>query len=545
MHIHWAQILVFGLLGVAIAVTIVLPEHAATAGPLGVLLGYGTTGYVLVRKVGRMEGREKRAWSLVGAGFLVAAFGIGTVAAIEMIAGSVPAFGPTDVLFILSYVLILAGFASLPHFPLSMAQRVRVYLDSLIGAASLGVIMWVVALDDILHEFATASAWDRWAGSAYPLVDVAALMVVVIVSVRRSSFRFDLRLMLFAVGIILQSAADLRFLATGVGKTFSEAQPNFAVFLLATMLYLSAAFLVERQPKARAYADRRTPIWAIVTPYSVAISMILLLISQTASVSLSTNTQILLTATYVVGGLVIARQGIAIRENRLLLERQRAELVSSISHELRTPLTAVVGFLDVLTDDQTALEEAERRDLTRVVKDQARHMSRIVSDLILLARGSPEDMTLKESVVPVSSVVENAVHSVDAQNVSLSTEMETDLQARIDSGRVQQILINLLSNAARYGNGQSLIVVRSENRDLTIEVHDNGPGVPKKYERVVWERFERGVNRLNASIPGSGIGLAVVSTIATAHGGSTGYRQSERLGGACFRVVLPNRIEAA
>ncbi len=180
-----------------------------------------------------------------------------------------------------------------------------------------------------------------------------------------------------------------------------------------------------------------------------------------------------------------------------------------------------------------------------VIKDQARHMSRIVSDLILLARGSPEDMTLKESVVPVSSVVENAVHSVDAQNVSLSTEMETGLQARIDSGRVQQILINLLSNAARYGNGQSLIVVRSENRDLTIEVHDNGPGVPKKYERVVWERFERGVNRLNASIPGSGIGLAVVSTIATAHGGSTGYRQSERLGGACFRVVLPNRIEAA
>ncbi len=275
MHLHRAQILVFGLLVVAIGVTIIVPEQAATAGPLGVLLGYGTTGFVLVRKVGQMEGREKRAWSLVGAGFLVAAFGIGTVAAIEMITGSVPAFGPTDVLFILSYILILTGFASLPHFPLSMAQRVRVYLDSLIGAASLGVIMWVVALDDILHEFATASAWDRWAGSAYPLVDVAALMVVVIVSVRRSSFRFDLRLMLFAVGIILQSAADLRFLATGVGKTFSEAQPNFAVFLLATMLYLSAAFLVERQPKARAYADRRTPIWAIVTPYSVAIAMVL------------------------------------------------------------------------------------------------------------------------------------------------------------------------------------------------------------------------------------------------------------------------------
>jgi len=67
--------------------------------------------------------------------------------------------------------------------------------------------------------------------------------------------------------------------------------------------------------------------------------------------------------------------------------------------------------------------------------------------------------------------------------------------------------------------------------------------VPKKYEQTIWERFERGVNRLNASIPGSGIGLAVVAAITSAHGGSTGYRRSERLGGACFRVVLPNRIE--
>ena len=545
MHLHWGQILIFVMLAVSIAMVILVPEQGETFGPLGVLLGYGATGFVLVRKVRRMEGREKQAWTLVGAGFLVAAFGIGTVAVIQTVTGSVNAFGPTDVLFILSYILILAGFASLPHFPLSLSQRVRVYLDSLIGAVSLGVVMWVLALDHLLHEFATASAWDQWAGTAYPIVDVAALMVVVIVAVRRSSFRFDPRLVLFAGGIILQSAADLRYLTTGVGKTFSEAQPNFLVFLLATSLYLAAATIAERQPKARAYADRRTPIWAIVTPYSVAVAMVGLLIIETRGAALSPSIQVLLTATYIVAGLVIARQGMAIRENRLLVERQRAELVSSISHELRTPLTAVVGFLDVITDDQVELEDTERKDLTLVIQQQARHMSRIVSDLILLARGSPEDMTLREDVVPVSTVIENAVHSVDHRGVSLSTEIDPDLQARIDSGRVQQILINLLSNAARYGNGRGLIVVRREGHDLTIEVHDDGPGVPKKYERAVWERFERGANRLNASIPGSGIGLAVVATIATAHGGSTGYRQSERLGGACFRVILPNRVEAA
>ena len=129
--------------------------------------------------------------------------------------------------------------------------------------------------------------------------------------------------------------------------------------------------------------------------------------------------------------------------------------------------------------------------------------------------------------------------------MSLTIEVEAQLQVMIDAGRVQQVIVNLLSNAVRYGQGRSLIVVRREGSDLAIEVHDNGPGVPKKYEFAIWEQFERGVNRLNANTPGSGVGLAVVKTITQAHGGDTGYRQSERLGGACFRVVLPDRIIAA
>jgi signal transduction histidine kinase len=216
--------------------------------------------------------------------------------------------------------------------------------------------------------------------------------------------------------------------------------------------------------------------------------------------------------------------------------------VSSISHELRTPLTAIVGFLDVITDGKTALDEEERINLTLVIQQQAGHMSRIVSDLMLLARGTPDELALQERIVAVTQVIENAVHAVDHHGVTLSTEVDPDLQARIDSSRVQQILINLLSNAVRYGNGTGLIVGRREGSDLTIEVHDDGPGVPRKYETAIWERFERGPNHLNASIPGSGIGLAVVATIVRAHGGSTVYRRSERLGGACFRVVLPNRV---
>ncbi len=205
----------------------------------------------------------------------------------------------------------------------------------------------------------------------------------------------------------------------------------------------------------------------------------------------------------------------------------------------------MVGFLELLADPGSGLAESERAELTGVVHQQARYMSRIVSDLILLARGGPDELTLRENVVPVADVMTGALDSVETKSATVTTEIEPGLEAKIDAGRVQQILVNLVSNAVRYGDGKGLVVVRREGADLTIEVHDNGPGVPKKYELAIWERFERGENRYNASTPGSGIGLAVVDAIARAHQGTAEYRQSERLGGACFRVVLPQRAVAA
>lgn len=535
------------LLALALAATAVslFPRHADALGPPAVLVGYAATALMILRKVGNLEGRDRVAWRTVGLGFVAAATGIMVVGILDATIGAVPAFGPTDMFFIVSYGLILTGFGSLPHLSGNPVQRVRILLDSLIGALSIAAVMWVLVLGDLLNAFAAASAWDHWAGSAYPILDVAALMMVVIVVARRSVFRFDVRLLLFALGIIAQSFADLGFLSSGVGKTFGETNPNYPVFLLATGLYFSGALIVDRQPKARAYADRSASLWSMLAPYTTATGLLILLLVEIRSSELTVDARVALFATLIVGLLVILRQMVAIRENRHVVDRQRSELVSSISHELRTPLTAVVGFLELLADPESGLESGEREELTNVVHQQARYMSRIVSDLILLARDGAEELTLKETVVPMSEVVAKALDSVEKKAAMVMTEVEPDLQANIDAGRVQQILVNLVSNAVRYGHGRGLVVIRREGADLSIEVHDNGPGVPKKYELAIWEQFERGPNRFNASTPGSGIGLAVVDAITKAHHGTAEYRFSERLGGACFRVVLPHRVVAA
>jgi two-component system OmpR family sensor kinase len=110
-----------------------------------------------------------------------------------------------------------------------------------------------------------------------------------------------------------------------------------------------------------------------------------------------------------------------------------------------------------------------------------------------------------------------------------------------DGDRLQQVLVNLVANAVRYGGDYRAVVARVERDDVVIEVHDNGPGVPPRFALRIWDRFERGPNRYNATAPGSGIGLAVVQAVTEAHGGSTSYERSTLLGGACFRLRLPLR----
>jgi signal transduction histidine kinase len=180
-----------------------------------------------------------------------------------------------------------------------------------------------------------------------------------------------------------------------------------------------------------------------------------------------------------------------------------------------------------------------------VVVEQTMYLERIVQDLLLLAHDEPTQMTLHAAEWRIEPLVENAILSSQIGRINVATEIESGLIAFVDADRLQQILVNLLTNAGRYGGDSCLVVARGIQGHLVVEVHDAGPGVPKKYELTIWDRFERGPNRYNAAVPGTGIGLAMVKSIAIAHGGRASYRRSDRLGGACFIVEFPGRVADA
>jgi signal transduction histidine kinase len=144
--------------------------------------------------------------------------------------------------------------------------------------------------------------------------------------------------------------------------------------------------------------------------------------------------------------------------------------------------------------------------------------------------------------VYLARLVEDTLKSIPENQANVEVEVDPHLMAFVDADRLQQVIGNLTVNALRYGGGRLLVAASAVGRDLVVEVHDNGEGVPRKYELAIWEQFERGVHRLNSTVPGSGIGLAIVDMIVKRHGGTARYERSKRLGGACFKITLPGRV---
>lgn len=504
-------------------------------------VGYAVAGVLFLRRPRSDESKEGKAWRLIGIGLVVGALGVVAMGAATLVFDP-PAFGPLDLFFLTAYSFSLAGFWVLPHLEGPPFHRMRIALDGLVGAVSIGVVAWVWLGEDLSRILrGSTSVWEIVIASAYPIFDVGVLVAVMLVTLRRSNYRFDPRMVLFGLGASAQAVADLIFFRRGIGATFAEAEPPFALYLLAAAAFLSAGAILHREPEPREYAERKTPWWAVLAPYGAALILLTMLIFEVMGGNFEPQTIELFFGVFVVMVLVFLRQSVAIRENRELVERQRTALVSSISHELRTPLTAMVGFLDILTDDSQHMESESREEMLGIVDQQARYMARIVSDLVMLNRREP-DLHLQIQTVGMESLVTAAVDSTNVELASgVTVEVEPGLVGIVDPDRVQQVIVNLLTNAARYGGPHRIVRALSDGDDLILEVHDDGPGVPKRYELAIWDRFERGAHRYDAGIPGSGIGLAIVELLVRAHDGIPTYRTSELLGGACFSISLPGR----
>jgi signal transduction histidine kinase len=224
------------------------------------------------------------------------------------------------------------------------------------------------------------------------------------------------------------------------------------------------------------------------------------------------------------------------------LEEAKSDFVATISHELRTPMAAVYGAAETLLHREADLTPEQRHGLLEMVATQAARLSQITEDILLTSRLDRGQVGVVHEAVDVAAVAQASAEALRPQlpdSASLSVEVEGDVRpASGDADRIQQVLVNLLDNAAKYAGGEITVRVEPANGAIRVSVADSGPGIPLADQQRIFEKFFRGDPNLTRSPGGTGLGLYISRELVQRMGGRLEVR-SEPGSGATFVIELP------
>ncbi len=222
-------------------------------------------------------------------------------------------------------------------------------------------------------------------------------------------------------------------------------------------------------------------------------------------------------------------------------ERLRSSLLSSVSHDLRTPLSVITGAASALLQTEPALAAEARRDLAETIHEEARRLDRLVRNLLDMTRLAAGAVKITKEWQPIEGVIGAALGRMEDQlhDRKVDVRLAPGLPpVPIDGLLIEQVLINLLENAAKYSpDGTPIdISASTDGAHLVVAVADRGPGIPRELVDRIFEKFYR-LPREGAG-GGAGLGLAICRGIVDAHGGRI-WAENRDGGGAVFRFALP------
>ena len=224
--------------------------------------------------------------------------------------------------------------------------------------------------------------------------------------------------------------------------------------------------------------------------------------------------------------------------------RSKDEFLATVSHELRTPLNAIVGWSRLMSDD--SLPEERLRHGIGVIRRNADAQARLIEDLLDVSRIISGQMRLDvksvETVRVITAVIATVRPALDAKEISLQVVLEADDALVLgDEARLQQIIWNLLSNAAKFTprRGRIRVVLRSVDSAIEIAVEDDGQGIPSEFLPFVFDRFRQANGSISRVHGGLGLGLAISRHLVELHGGSIAVVSDPP--GCRIQVKLPPR----
>jgi len=230
------------------------------------------------------------------------------------------------------------------------------------------------------------------------------------------------------------------------------------------------------------------------------------------------------------------------------LDRLKDDFMSSVTHELRTPLASIRALAELMRDEPE-MASAQRQQFLAIVVAEAERLSRLVNQVLDMAKIESGNAEWHNADVDLGKLLERAVQSTAELLRERGAEVVLHKPAQVpllraDPDRLMQVVLNLLSNAAKFtpaGRGRIEVRLHVRPAGATVEVQDNGPGVPPGQQQLVFEKFRQGGDGVTRP-QGTGLGLPISRQIIEHFGGHL-WLVSEAGQGACFGFDLPWRRE--
>jgi len=227
------------------------------------------------------------------------------------------------------------------------------------------------------------------------------------------------------------------------------------------------------------------------------------------------------------------------------LDRLKDDFLSTVTHELRTPLTSIRAFSEILNQDPD-VDLAQRRKFLGIITKETERLTRIINQVLDLAKIEAGRAEWSEAPVDMRETISDTVAAMSQVFQENNIRVEARLPERVapvraDVDRIIQVMLNLLSNAVKFskqGDGRIEITLTESDRELRVDVRDNGPGITAADQQKIFDKFVQTGDTLTNKPQGSGLGLYISRHIVEHHGGRL-WVQSRPGEGACFSFTLP------
>lgn len=473
---------------------------------------------------------------------------------------------------------VLRSFLSLPNLSLIfltavLLSAVQWGLGPSLFASVLSVLVYDFFFVPPFFTFTVASPQDILALAIY--VSVAALTSNLTATVRDQAYAARMReartSVLYGLSREMAGSAGLDNVLRAIVTEVAETQAADVVVLLPTGGDLDAraqqppdVVLTEAERGAASWAWRHGQTtgrgtdtlpgvgWLFLPLRTVrgVVGVLGLHVEQTGQVSPSQRRLLEALADQAAIGIERTRLVQEMEQTRLLTEteRLRTALLSSISHDLRTPLASITGAVTTLRAEGTAYSEADRQDLLVTIEEEAARLNRFVGNLLDMTRLESGALELNHDWVELEDLI-GASLARPAQFLGdhrLTVDIEPRLpMVNVDFVLMEQVLVNLLDNAAKYSAPGTTIHVRTRRLPdaVALEVSDEGPGIPPADLERIFDKFQR-VKAGDRHAAGAGLGLSICRGIVEAHGGTISAANRTDAPGTVFTIRLPIEGEA-